>query len=58
MRNILHKIFAFGLNREPQDYVAGIEPWIGDGLMLTLHDGKQVEVSRRQARELKLRLEL
>jgi two-component system, LytTR family, response regulator len=40
------------------NYIAHIEPWIGDGLMITLQYGKQVEVSRRQARELKQRLEM
>lgn len=40
------------------NYVSGIEPWIGEGLSLTLHDGTRVEVSRRQARELKQRLEM
>jgi two-component system LytT family response regulator len=40
------------------DYIAAIEPWIGDGLMIRMQDGKEVEVSRRQARELKQRLEL
>lgn len=38
--------------------IAHIEPWVGDGLMIKLQDGKEVEVSRRQARELKQRLEM
>lgn len=40
------------------DYIAHIEPWIGDGLMIWMQDGRQVEVSRRQTRELKQRLEM
>jgi len=51
----------FRANRQQMvnmDFVARIEPWIGDGLMLSLKDGTQVEVSRRQARELKQRLTL
>ncbi|MDY6984441.1 MAG: LytTR family DNA-binding domain-containing protein [Pseudomonadota bacterium] len=40
------------------NYVAAIEPWIGDGLMIRMQDGREVDVSRRQARELKQRLEL
>lgn len=51
----------FRANRQQMvnmDYVARIEPWVNDGLLLILKDGTQVEVSRRQARELKQRLEL
>lgn len=40
------------------NFIAHIEPWVGDGLMIRLQDGKEVEVSRRQARELKQRLEM
>jgi two-component system LytT family response regulator len=40
------------------DFIARIDPWIGDGLLITLTDGRQVEASRRQARELKQRLEI
>lgn len=40
------------------NYIAGIEPWIGDGLMIKMQDGREVEVSRRQTRELKQRLEI
>ena len=40
------------------NFVAHVTPWIGDGLMITMQDGKEVEVSRRQARDLKQRLEL
>jgi len=36
--------------------IAHIEPWVGDGLMIRMQDGSGVEVSRRQARELKQRL--
>lgn len=39
-------------------YIARIDPWIGDGLMVRMQDGAEVEVSRRQARELKQRLEI
>lgn len=38
--------------------VMNIEPWIGDGLLIRMQDGTEVETSRRQARELKLRLEI
>jgi len=38
--------------------VRSIEPSLGDGYDLTLDDGSQVEVSRRQARELRERLAL
>lgn len=51
----------FRANRQQlvnMDYVARIEPWVNDGLLLILKDGIEVEVSRRQARELKQRLEL
>jgi two-component system LytT family response regulator len=40
------------------DYVKAIEPMIGDGLQVELKNGVQIEVSRRQARELKQRMEL
>jgi two-component system LytT family response regulator len=39
-------------------HIARIDPWIGDGLMVRMQDGREVEVSRRQARELKQRLEI
>src|SRR5690606_25639052 len=51
----------FRANRQQvvnMDYVARIEPWVNDGLLLVLKDGTKVEVSRRQARELKQRMEL
>lgn len=51
----------FRANRQQMvnmDYIARIEPWVNDGLLLILKDGTEVEVSRRQARELKQRLEL
>lgn len=40
------------------NFIAHLEPWIGEGLMVRLQDGREVEMSRRQARELKQRLEL
>lgn len=40
------------------NFIAQVDPWIGDGLMTRLQDGRQIEVSRRQARELKQRLEI
>jgi len=51
----------FRANRQQivnMDYVASIEPWVNEGLLIKLTDGTQVEVSRRQARELKQRLEI
>ncbi|KQY85829.1 MULTISPECIES: LytTR family DNA-binding domain-containing protein [Roseateles] len=39
-------------------WVQGIEPWSNDGYRVTLRDGHQVEVSRRQARLLREKLEL
>jgi two-component system LytT family response regulator len=51
----------FRANRQQMvnmDYVARVEPWLNDGLLLVLKDGTEVEVSRRQARELKQRMEL
>lgn len=39
-------------------HIAQIDPWVGDGLMVRMQDGREVEVSRRQARELKQRLEI
>jgi two-component system, LytTR family, response regulator len=40
------------------NFISNIEPWIGDGLLIQLEDGTKVEASRRQARELKQRLEI
>jgi two-component system, LytTR family, response regulator len=40
------------------NFIANIEPWIGDGLLIQMEDGTKVEASRRQARELKQRLEI
>lgn len=51
----------FRANRQQiinMDYVSAIEPWINEGLLIKLRDGNQVEVSRRQAKELKARLEI
>jgi two-component system LytT family response regulator len=39
-------------------WVQGIEPWSNDGYRVTLRDGHQVEVSRRQAKLLREKLEL
>lgn len=39
-------------------HIQNIEPWVNDGFLLTLPRGQQVEVSRRQARQLRSRLEL
>ncbi len=40
------------------NFVDRIEPWVGDGLLIIMQDGTQVEASRRQARELKNALEM
>lgn len=51
----------FRANRQQivnMDYVAKIEPWLNEGLLIKMLDGTEVEVSRRQARELKQRLEI
>jgi two-component system LytT family response regulator len=40
------------------DYVKSIEPNVADGLDVTLKSGVKVEISRRQAKEFKERLEL
>jgi two-component system LytT family response regulator len=51
----------FRANRQQivnMDYVAKIEPWLNEGLLIKMVDGTGVEVSRRQARELKQRLEI
>jgi two-component system, LytTR family, response regulator len=34
-------------------YIAGVEPWFNGGLNLKLNDGREVEISRRQAVKLK-----
>ncbi|GGY76641.1 DNA-binding response regulator [Cellvibrio zantedeschiae] len=50
----------FRANRQQiinMDYVASIEQWINEGLMVKMQDGTEVEVSRRQAKELKQRLD-
>src|SRR5690606_31697418 len=39
------------------NFIARIEPWIGDGLMIVMQDKTEVISSRRQARELKQRME-
>ncbi|MDQ2077650.1 LytTR family DNA-binding domain-containing protein [Marinimicrobium sp. ABcell2] len=38
--------------------IKNIEPWVNEGYLLTLRDGQQVEVSRRQARQLRSQLSL
>ncbi|MGE4070762.1 MAG: LytR/AlgR family response regulator transcription factor [Lysobacterales bacterium] len=38
--------------------IASIDPWINDGYQLKLRNGSEIEVSRRQARELRERLSL
>jgi two-component system LytT family response regulator len=38
--------------------VRSIDPWVNDGYMVRLNDGSEVEVSRRQARELREQLAL
>lgn len=50
----------FRANRQQivnMDYVAKIEPWLNEGLLIKMTDKTEVEVSRRQAKELKQRLE-
>ncbi len=39
------------------NFIDRIEPWIGDGLMIVMQDATEVISSRRQARELKQRME-
>jgi two-component system LytT family response regulator len=39
-------------------HIASIDPWVNDGYQLKLRDGSEIEVSRRQARELRERLSL
>lgn len=39
-------------------HIRSIDPWVNDGYQLTLSDGSQLEVSRRQARDLRERLSL
>jgi two-component system LytT family response regulator len=38
--------------------ITGIDPWVNEGYRLTLKDGTEIEVSRRQAKELRERLSL
>ena len=40
------------------DWIERVDPWIGDGLRVVLKDGSEVEVSRRQARELREMMEI
>lgn len=39
-------------------WVASVTPWVNDGYQVTLRDGREIEVSRRQAKVLRERLEL
>ena len=39
-------------------HIASIDPWVNDGYQIKLRDGSEIEVSRRQARELRARLSL
>jgi two-component system LytT family response regulator len=39
------------------NFIDRIEPWIGDGLMIRMQDATEIISSRRQARELKQRME-
>lgn len=39
-------------------HIAGIDPWVNDGYQIKLRDGNEIEVSRRQARELREKLSL
>lgn len=50
----------FRVNRQDiinLNFIDRIEPWIGDGLMIVMQDKTEVISSRRQARELKQRME-
>ena len=40
------------------DWIERVDPWIGDGLRVVLKCGREVEVSRRQARELREMMEI
>jgi len=40
------------------NFIISVDPWIGDGFLIKMQDGEVIEVSRRQARALKERLEL
>jgi two-component system, LytTR family, response regulator len=39
-------------------HIASIDPWVNDGYRIKLRDGHEIDVSRRQARELRERLSL
>lgn len=61
VENKLDQQIFFRANRQQiinLNFIANIEPWIGDGLLIHMEDGTKVEASRRQARDLKQRLEL
>lgn len=40
------------------DWIERVDPSVGDGLLVVLKDGSEVEVSRRQARELREMMEI
>ena len=40
------------------DFITEVEPWINDGLRVTLQDGRHIEVSRRQTKSLLSLLEV
>jgi two-component system LytT family response regulator len=40
------------------NFIVSVDPWVGDGFLIKMQDGEVIEVSRRQARALKQRLEL
>jgi two-component system LytT family response regulator len=51
----------FRVNRQQivnLDWIERVDPWIGDGLRVVLKDGSEIEVSRRQARELREMMEI
>jgi len=40
------------------DFIANVEPWVNDGLQVTLKTGQEIEVSRRQTKTLLMLLEV
>lgn len=60
VENRLDSNVFFRANRQEMinlNFIARIEPWVGDGLMIVMQDKTEVISSRRQARELKQRME-
>ena len=51
-------VHRFGEAPETTEALRGIDLAVGEGYTLTMKDGAEVEVSRRQARELRERLAL